>query len=594
MIFRLVSVLFLFIFGITPSHLIAESDERAKAVLVKLETLKNEAFIDYLIQNWEVLTIDEKTPLMEKAVSIAEALENPTTLGRTYLFLGRNNYGKGEHEKTIKNYLAALGHFKSAKDFSNIGLVYNELSILTKKQRNYNQAFEYLKLSREACEQANDSICISTSLDNTGLLYIETGEYDKAEPLFKQVLAMRERLQDSIGIGFVLNNLAECEANRGAYESAVTLINRSTAIRKALGHKFWVAVNDNNIGEMYARFGDHRKAISYFEASLEESIPNGYSDLIQHTLNAAADNYTKLGDYQNAFELKQQASAIKDSIFNVNKSRQITEMETKYETERHRLEALAQAEKNRRLTAWGSAIFAGLLLIGSIGYFRFYQKQKYERRLKELELHEKVQNERHRISRDLHDNVGAQLTNIITNLDILEFKSQKSGDGDLSGRIEKVSEFARSTMTQLRETIWAINKESFSADDFSRKVREYFSKILSDSNSLKEWEVIADDNIQFELSPIQALNLFRIIQEATNNMIKHANASEYQVALSGTEKDLKLTISDNGIGFNIQVNKTGHYGLENMKHRAEEINADFDIFSKEKEGTTILISLKGK
>jgi signal transduction histidine kinase len=191
-----------------------------------------------------------------------------------------------------------------------------------------------------------------------------------------------------------------------------------------------------------------------------------YPDLTRHTLSLASDSSLEMGDYQTAFKYLKDSTVIKDSLYSVEKAKIITEMETKYETEKQtqtiKDQVLVLAKNQaviRQQQLVGLSVLSVLLLISLIIYYRFYQKRKYEKQIQKLTISEKLQSERARISRDLHDNVGASLTSIITKLDVIAYKARKSDVEKVANSIEKVNESARETMQQLRETIWAIKKD---------------------------------------------------------------------------------------------------------------------------------------
>ncbi|MCP4438757.1 MAG: hypothetical protein GY810_07415 [Aureispira sp.] len=221
-------------------------------------------------------------------------------------------------------------------------------------------------------------------------------------------------------------------------------------------------------------------------------------------------------------------------------------------------------------------IMMGIGTVSSLIYW--YNRRKYLKQIQALELQQKVQAERERISRDLHDNVGAQLTNIATNLDIVGYQIPKKDDEYIQNRIDKVSDNTRHTIQLLRDTIWAINKNSFTIEEFAQKVRRYLQKYLEGYNL--EWEIKTLGKSSSTLSPTQVLNIFRITQEAVQNTIKYANAQQLIIQFN-TQQKLTLTIEDNGIGIDNLGTEIpeGHYGLQNMAHRAKEIGAQFSISS---------------
>jgi len=142
-----------------------------------------------------------------------------------------------------------------------------------------------------------------------------------------------------------------------------------------------------------------------------------------------------------------------------------------------------------------------------------------------------------------------------------------------------------------RETIWALNKEEVSLQEFFDKLKSFAQKQadLNTETTLKFKE--ADGNEQLFLGPAEALHLFRICQEALTNALKYANASLLEIEMKTDQNKYIISIADNGNGFDINnINTTLHYGLENMKHRAKEISCVLTIDTKQNEGTTITIT----
>jgi signal transduction histidine kinase len=200
--------------------------------------------------------------------------------------------------------------------------------------------------------------------------------------------------------------------------------------------------------------------------------------------------------------------------------------------------------------------------------------------------------ERKRISRDLHDNVGAQLTNIAYSLNILEYKTQHKKSEDLSESINDLGEQVQNTTNLLRDTIWAINSESLSLQNFQQKINEYLSNYIQEHHQL-EYEVEVNGDRSFLLTSSQALHLFRIIQEALQNTVKYAQANLFKIKIEVTTDILNIMISDDGQGFEMgQVTSDEHYGLINMQERANELNADFKIKTAIGRGFLIKLSLK--
>jgi signal transduction histidine kinase len=195
--------------------------------------------------------------------------------------------------------------------------------------------------------------------------------------------------------------------------------------------------------------------------------------------------------------------------------------------------------------------------------------------------------ERERISRDLHDSLGAYANAVLYNTELLA----QENSNDKRNELMKDLKFAsKDIITSLRETVWALNKESYTAEDCLLRIRNFiqpFSRYYSHINFTIEGE--APDAMQFHYT--KALNLVRIIQEAVSNAIKHAEAKNISVRSSSDGDKWKLTVSDDGKGFDYNAAKKmeAGNGLTNMQRRASDSGFDFIPESSESRGTTITV-----
>jgi signal transduction histidine kinase/ligand-binding sensor domain-containing protein len=226
-------------------------------------------------------------------------------------------------------------------------------------------------------------------------------------------------------------------------------------------------------------------------------------------------------------------------------------------------------------------------LVLLIFIIRYYSQRKLRKKLRESEVQQKLQFERERISRDLHDNVGAHLTYIIQSLDNISYKIVKTPSEQSVEKIDSLGEFARGTMQQLRETIWAINKEEISVQALKDKIQEHLTRLASAVGNIR-FSVQLSGEVTAVLKPSQAIHIFRLVQESLNNAIKHSGAQSIDVQLSLVENNfLLVSIRDDGKGFDANAVFEGHYGLENMKSRISEIGGKMLIDSEPSKGTEI-------
>jgi signal transduction histidine kinase/ligand-binding sensor domain-containing protein len=229
-----------------------------------------------------------------------------------------------------------------------------------------------------------------------------------------------------------------------------------------------------------------------------------------------------------------------------------------------------------------AVIIIGITLV--IGLYSFIQFLHTKRLLKIEQAENQVNEERLRISKELHDNIGARLTHIISSLDIEVYRNK-----DESNTIETINAFARDTMTQLRETIWAVSDKTIFFSEFITRIAQYVEQI----NDLASQNIVLiKSNINdFELNPIQTINYYRIVQEAINNAVKYADASEIKVAVNLINTTIVITITDNGKGFDLELTRLG-MGIIGMKSRAEEVDSKLEIKTSVSCGTTVLLHIK--
>ncbi|MGL4597968.1 MAG: ATP-binding protein, partial [Bacteroidia bacterium] len=221
---------------------------------------------------------------------------------------------------------------------------------------------------------------------------------------------------------------------------------------------------------------------------------------------------------------------------------------------------------------------------------RYFAQRRLRQRLRALEVANKIQEEKERISRDLHDNVGAQLTYIISSLDHVAFRLEKEGDlNPARKKVNDLSEYSRLTMQQLRESIWAINSESIKLSEMLARLQEHL-QLLSENN--EDMEVSSERTGQDQLlPPARSIEVFRILQEGISNAFKHAQATQLMLLIADEGEQIRFQLTDNGKGFDTQLNKIGHYGLKNMRQRAERSGIVFALDSQLGKGTVLTLVL---
>jgi signal transduction histidine kinase len=199
--------------------------------------------------------------------------------------------------------------------------------------------------------------------------------------------------------------------------------------------------------------------------------------------------------------------------------------------------------------------------------------------------------ERKRIAAELHDNIGTQLGFISRKIDVF---NSKFGNSSPESRpmLEEIATVSQRTIGDLRETIWALRKEQVDFRDLADRLKLFLRRQFEDLVNVKT-EINEEIQSTVILSPVESLNVFRIVQEALHNSAVHASASIVSLSFKAlSERSWSIMIEDNGMGFNQDRTYENHFGIGNMKERAKESGLELNIQSEMGNGTKIILEKK--
>ncbi len=209
-------------------------------------------------------------------------------------------------------------------------------------------------------------------------------------------------------------------------------------------------------------------------------------------------------------------------------------------------------------------------------------------RARERELQTALQ-ERERISQDLHDGILQSLFAVGLALEVSKSRMSPSARKTFGASLNKAIDQLNLVMREIRNFIAGLGPDPIEGKDLSMVLQSMLT-LLTENHPTRVRLAVEKRAVQ-AVSAEQSLHVFRVVQEAVSNCIRHGGAQEARVSLKMLKQGVRLSIRDNGRGFSQDTIKAGGYGLRNMADRARKINGRFTVLSKENEGTRIILDL---
>lgn len=530
-----------------------------------------------------------------KAQKLYESIEKTFESARMQMSMAIIQKNQKDYTGSEINTIKALRIFEQFKKnkhiysgYNNLGIVYNELQEYDKALVYHKKAQKYLKeLSGDSYEQ--------TTLNNIGVVYQNMGKFNEAINYFEKALDDQDLINQNPRLyAMLLDNLAYSKFHFGERGEVLKTLQKGRKIRDSIDHKSGLIVSDLRLAEVLVSFGDSVSALKYAENAyfLSKETDNNRDFLRSLILLSILD---PTGE-KNALKIYINTS---DSL--QKEERIIREKFTRiqYETD----EFIAENEQLNVQKKWMIAGFSGVvLLLISISAIILLKRKNKE--LKLIQLQQKAnediytlmiesqsniergqEQEKKRISKELHDGILSQFFGVRLNLELLNEKTDK----DSAVKREKYIKELKALETEIRKVSHQLNSDLVSSDvsfinilnDLLRGQEDlggYSGKI--DFEGKIEWE---------KISPKIKINLFRIIQEALHNINKYAGANNVRIVFMYLSEKLKLIIEDDGKGFDVENSHDG-IGITNMKSRIQDLAGEISILSNQK-GTKISIKI---
>ena len=590
---------------------------------------------------YRTINTDSAWHYVRQAYQEAEAFGDRDLQGRISMNLAILKTEAGDYEDAIRSYKLAMNLVDSTNGSPTLSFVYHNMANAYERTGVIDTAIYYSLKALRRYEIANDSQRIASVKLNIASQYRSIKEYELSEKVNMESLEMYRALGDVFFQAAIENNLALLNNDQEKYAEALPHAEESLKLWQSIGQRLVVAYSYTNLGIAQKGLGRLNEAETSLKNALARQQERGdkyeviflkmhladvlnlkgnyaeaaslgleayqgavNDDLLtfqQKTALTLSKIYENQRNYKDALTYMQKSTAAQDSLFLTEKAKEVLKLKEQYETEQKENEILRQRNelieseltlkrRNILLIAGGGLILV-LLVVGvslirvqRLKAVRIKNEAALERALSESKAQENLKEQRVRIARDLHDNIGSQLT-YITSITDTTRKGIDKGEVFLAEKLMQMKQFTLVTIAELRDTIWAMNKDEISLEDIQERTQQLAATIhdATDDNIRVRTERETSNKV---LNAFVGMNLFRIIQECINNAVKHSGTKEVLVSFKDNDNKIEVVVQDFGKGFDMEIQGAGN-GLHIMKNRAEKAGIEFDLTSKIGNGTKV-------
>ncbi|WP_144606918.1 tetratricopeptide repeat-containing sensor histidine kinase [Algoriphagus algorifonticola] len=533
----------------------------------------------------------------QKALTIRQEISDSLGLAKVYNALGFIYQRKYESDSAILYFLKALPIFEKFNSPLHVATIKNNLGVIYQGLPDYEKALKVYLEAATIREELGDTRGLIGSYINLGTVYKYLKKFDEAEPYFQNAIKIGEETGDLLNMAMAYRSYSVFLQEKGDMQLLEKISREGIEIAKEVNAQYEEAVLEMSLGVALKEQGRYSEAKKWLLSSANKFVSQGADEDVLVPYLELVPLYASLGLPDSS---RYYSNLYQETLRNKyeKESRETTaELETKYQTALKDSQIAAQElEINKKnLLLFGSLALALVLVV--VGYLLYKQQRlknqqlqqesKLQAALAKIETQNKLQEQRELISRDLHDNIGAQLTFIISAIENLKF--YQPIQEQLTHRFDQISNFTRQTITELRDTIWAMNSGEISWQELCNRVQAYTQKAVESSGISMEFHIGQSFPLENTMPSSQSIQILRIIQESIQNSIKHSEASEVKIVLEKNKGGISLQVSDNGKGFDLEKVIAGN-GLYNLRKRAEELGAVLEINTSLGSGTKIKLT----
>lgn len=543
---------------------------------------------------------EEAIILNTKSISIKKEIKDEIGLANSLNNLGGIYDQLGNFPKAIDCYKQAYKIYKSKGDKENVAMINLNLGIVLKAQKEYKKVLTYYREAYQIYKDLKKPFETGASEANLGSVFLKLKQYDSCIYYSKLAEQSFKDLEIEKFLPVVRANIGIAYGEKKQLAISNSYLQQAADGHRKFSNKKELSFTLVHLAKNYQKT-NIATALNLAKEALQSAEECASIPEIMEARRLFAQLYQTKGEYPLALQNFKIYSELKDSLFTIEKNKELNQFNVAFETEKKEnkitelkqqftIQKLEIKQKNTllytALALIALSLFATYLLLNRRkvrAQLMLKEEMSKQQELRVREVFNAEERERRRIAEDLHDGVGQTLSAALMNLNGFISKIEINNEQQ-NLLAQKSVALLTESYDEMRSISHQMIPNALLKSGLASAVREFIGKI-----NQQELKVILDVNgLQDKLDDSTETVIYRVIQEATNNVIKYAKATKLSIQINKDEDGITVSIEDNGLGFDAaKLKDIEGIGLKNMKNRIEYLKGSLEIDSQLGKGTLI-------
>ncbi|MFC7358510.1 tetratricopeptide repeat protein [Jejudonia soesokkakensis] len=561
--------------------------------------------------------IEESKKYTKKFLEYARKRNDSLHIAFAHFYLGNSYVQSNDLTSAIAQYLKASDYYERVKDSVRLPSVLNAIGAVYEKKLDDSLSLRYYEKSLQLSQAANDKRRSSIALINISNIFQKQGNYSVAIEKLEEAIRLIEahknvdnktnvKQQEQIAKINLATAYLEVQNLEKAKDIFSELLNTVDTIKNKYVYNYSLV----GLGKVNLRENNNEVGTTYLEKAYKSYTANNFEEDRYLIMMDLIDAYNSTNQEEKALRIFYEYNTIKDSIFNVDKDKNLADMLQKYEAEKKDNEILAQSLTIEKKNKQKNRILIGLIALGILSIIGFLflrkrhqyksklarQKQEIQKqKITDLQQKNKLlamssmikgqEAERLRIAKDLHDSLGGLLSTVKAHFTTIQNKIKQLEDLNITGKTNQLIDEA---CVEVRRISHNMMPHALSISGLKGAVEDVGAHLTAQGYKT----TVEIKNLPSKIETTREVMVYRLIQEIVSNIRKHAEAKSILIQLIGFKNDLNLTIEDDGKGFEYKAAiAKGGLGLKSIDSRVQFLDGTIDWDTQTNRGTSLTITI---